>query len=528
MSDPIGFSSGFATTGYGSTEEASVNSTLGTNSEAGVLPVADSNIAETSTASTESESVIDVDNDNQASTSSKKKKKRNSDSSEESKKKKRRKDGKARDFLFTWNNWNEDSVKRLENFDKTSIKYIFAAEEVSSGKVTKANPLGVPTPHLQGMIMFKNPRSEKAVRKLLIGCHVEIIEDAFKVDRYCRKGTTMTKAEWEKRGASNPKYGEGLKIAYEYGDPPPKPEAKKGNQGQRNEHRAFLAEIQSVLKKIHVDGEEINLNRHLNEFAPEICAKNGAWVQERITDLENDYVPGPPSHDLKDWQQDLTLRLQTKPDGRSVITIIDYQGHAGKTFFVRDYQRKFPFTSAKISPGAKKDLATILVKQITGQKTNVIFLDAPRCKCNESIQWDLLEQLLDGTLVVTKYNSVNKDLSPPHIVVFMNEEPDYTKMSLDRWKVFVFPKRNDETPLRDENGHYMYRMLTEDELNKRLSELEKMAERKRNREAGIFDASPPRKRSIAPEVEPVRLAELAHLAEHNPTLALSELAKFKE
>jgi len=68
---------------------------------------------------------------------------------------------KARSFVFTVNNYNQSVVDYLKNLDK--VKYMICGAEVGE--------LG--TPHLQGYVMFENPRSIKGIVKVLKG-HVEV------------------------------------------------------------------------------------------------------------------------------------------------------------------------------------------------------------------------------------------------------------------------------------------------------------------------------------------------------------------
>jgi len=66
----------------------------------------------------------------------------------------------------------------------------------------------------------------------------------------------------------------------------------------------------------------------------------------------------------------------------------------------------------------------------------VLFIDCPRSK-SDTLQYDFLEEVKDGFLMVTKYESRPLDFKPPHVVVFMNDEPDSTKLSDDRWDIVL-------------------------------------------------------------------------------------------
>lgn len=87
----------------------------------------------------------------------------------------------ARNFTFTWNNYPTDCETLLRAI---KTKYVIYGKEV--GKEG--------TPHLQGTIIFKNPRTEPQVRKLLTGCHIEVCKYLHKSIAYCKKDNDHT--EW--------------------------------------------------------------------------------------------------------------------------------------------------------------------------------------------------------------------------------------------------------------------------------------------------------------------------------------------
>lgn len=67
----------------------------------------------------------------------------------------------------------------------------------------------------------------------------------------------------------------------------------------------------------------------------------------------------------------------------------------------------------------------------------VLFMDAPRSKQGEFIMYDFLEDLKNGFVFSSKYESRVKRLARVHIVVNMNEHPDMTKLSADRYHVIT-------------------------------------------------------------------------------------------
>lgn len=93
---------------------------------------------------------------------------------------------KSRSYVFTFNNY---TVAEYERICALECVYLSVGEEVGESG----------TPHLQGLIFFKNARSFDAVRKLL-GCHVEpckslqaAIDYTQKDGKFIEKGTRPMK-----------------------------------------------------------------------------------------------------------------------------------------------------------------------------------------------------------------------------------------------------------------------------------------------------------------------------------------------
>lgn len=91
---------------------------------------------------------------------------------------------KSRAFQFTWNNYTDDDVEYLKG---QSFRYlIFGREKGESG-----------TPHLQGMIVFENPRSFESIRKkiFLEKAHLEVARSQQALMKYNKK-----EGDWEEYG----------------------------------------------------------------------------------------------------------------------------------------------------------------------------------------------------------------------------------------------------------------------------------------------------------------------------------------
>ncbi len=67
----------------------------------------------------------------------------------------------------------------------------------------------------------------------------------------------------------------------------------------------------------------------------------------------------------------------------------------------------------------------------------VIFFDCARSKQGVFLQYDFLEQVKNGMVFSPKFDSRFKYSKPPHVVVLMNEHPDMSRLSADRYRITV-------------------------------------------------------------------------------------------
>ena len=117
------------------------------------------------------------------------------------------------------------------------------------------------------------------------------------------------------------------------------------------------------------------------------------------------------------------------PDKREIIFIVDRAGDQGKSWFARYFCDRHD-DAMIIVPGKKADMAYVV-----REDCKTFFLDCPRSKQGEYIQYDFLEELKNGYLFSPKYESKVKSFNAPHVVVFMNESPDMEKLSADRYSI---------------------------------------------------------------------------------------------
>lgn len=282
-------------------------------------------------------------------------------------------------FSWTLNNYTDEDIERLKTFVQDQCDYIGFGKEVGE--------LG--TPHLQGYIETKKRMRVTGFNKLMNG----------KWFNTPSKGTAQENITYCK------KQGE----YYEFG-------SIEKNSGARNDLQAF----QDCVKGGCLD------KKRLREDFPEVSAKYPRFVDNYIRDQL--VLPKVPDHSLKPWQQSLLEKIDGPAESRTVNFIVDSKGNQGKSWFAKKYMESHS-DSYLLRPGKHADMAHALPDVL-----RVLFIDATR-KQVEYMPYTLLEELKDGLVMSTKYETCVKRYPDLHVVVLMNQHPDMEALSTDRYCV---------------------------------------------------------------------------------------------
>jgi hypothetical protein len=246
----------------------------------------------------------------------------------------------CRRWIFTLNNYTDKEVNAItQDFSKYKATYIFGKEVGELG-----------TPHLQGYVEFKNPRSLNALKKMNNRIH------------------------WEKA---------------------------RGNRQQNIDY----------------------------------CSKDGIVTSNLPLTTEEQIIKEEYSNvTWKPWQQNVIDLLSTEPDRRTINWYWEENGNVGKTFLFLYLSIKY---DAIIADGKQQDVFNqirIWKEKKPYETPKLVLLYIPRYNI-EYINYGMLEKIKGGLLYSGKYEGEKIHLKPLHMIVFANREPDYEKMSKDRWRV---------------------------------------------------------------------------------------------
>jgi Putative viral replication protein len=288
---------------------------------------------------------------------------------------------KSNSWVYTLNNYTDDDVSRLSALG-LGVTYVCFGKEVGDNG----------NPHLQGFVQFHSRKLMDAVKRYVgARAHVEVARDIPNAVEYCKKeGDFHEVGEWEDKA-------------------PPR--------------RSDLDDFKKAVK----DG--VHDLAKIREDHSEVYAKYPRFCLEYIRDQFK--TKELASHPWRPWQEELNGILNREPDDRTVHFVVDRVGNMGKTWFAHYYTQVHQNCQV-IQPGKKCDMAYALKPNI-----RVLFMDAPRSRQGEIIQYDFLEDVKNGHVFSTKYESFVKSLPKCHVVVMMNEHPDMSKLSVDRYKIIV-------------------------------------------------------------------------------------------
>lgn len=133
----------------------------------------------------------------------------------------------------------------------------------------------------------------------------------------------------------------------------------------------------------------------------------------------------------KKWQMEVINICLLREKNRKINWYWEQTGNVGKSYLVKYLAAKHKVV---IANGKGADIMNqVGAAMDAGQIPRIVVLDIPRCV--EHISWNAIEQLKNGCFYSGKYEGSQCIFPAPQVVVFANEPPDTSKMSMDRWNI---------------------------------------------------------------------------------------------
>lgn len=139
---------------------------------------------------------------------------------------------------------------------------------------------------------------------------------------------------------------------------------------------------------------------------------------------------------LRPYQQAVVDIVKSEPDERVVHWFYDLIGNVGKSALCKYLIVKH--NAILITNGKKADIANIIFNAkniIETGKANTVVIDIPRSEHN-TCSYNAIEEIKNGMIVNTKYETGSFVFNSPHVLVFSNFYPDVRKLSMDRWRIY--------------------------------------------------------------------------------------------
>lgn len=137
--------------------------------------------------------------------------------------------------------------------------------------------------------------------------------------------------------------------------------------------------------------------------------------------------------EFKDWHMPILEKIKEKADYRTINWIVDEIGNTGKTSLCK--WLCLNKNALYIDSGKKSDIGYALANWENLDDLIILF-DFSRDK-EDYVSYSAMEQLKNGMMLSTKYETKMLIFNSPHIFVFSNFYPDTSKLSQDRWNITV-------------------------------------------------------------------------------------------
>lgn len=293
-----------------------------------------------------------------------------------------------RRFCFTWNNWPSDADVRLRRLAADPrVRYLIFGREV-------APETG--TPHLQGFVIYTGPTTFHAVKgDVDRSIHVEAARASSIVNRdYCMKDGNYE----------------------EFGD-------LEGSQGKRSdwdEYKQWVTDLGRLPTRREVMVQWTKLYARYPKAVMDIAA---AILPHPVI------CSGTPR---LGWQTRIEGICRGEPNPRKIHFVVDSVGNGGKTWMTRYLMSTMPDEVQVFRIGKRDDLAHSI-----DVSKKIFLFDVPREQMIY-LQYSILESIKDQLIFSPKYDSTLKIIAHATVViVFCNEAPDLTVLSVDRYSVIT-------------------------------------------------------------------------------------------
>lgn len=138
--------------------------------------------------------------------------------------------------------------------------------------------------------------------------------------------------------------------------------------------------------------------------------------------------------ELEPWMSEICELIEGPVDPRAINWYWEEMGGMGKTKFCKYVYTHFERVVVLGGKAADMKNAIVAYESKTKRLPKVVLIDIPRCS-HDFISYQGIEEVKNMFFFSGKYEGGMICGEPPHLIVFANHEPNWEKMSGDRWRV---------------------------------------------------------------------------------------------
>lgn len=137
------------------------------------------------------------------------------------------------------------------------------------------------------------------------------------------------------------------------------------------------------------------------------------------------------------WQEELLTFLETEPDKRSILWLYENAGNVGKTSFCKHVVSCLDHLNPLITGGKAENMQNQIATMVRTKNKfpKVVIVDLPRSFDRKWLSYPGLESIKNMLFYSGKYEGHMVCGPCPHLLIFSNEPPELTQLSLDRWVI---------------------------------------------------------------------------------------------
>lgn len=326
-------------------------------------------------------------------------------------------------YCFTLNNYTDDEYVAMDTWP--NVVYLIVGKEVAPD---------TGTPHLQGYVVLKKDQRVSAMKKL------------------------NARAHWEKANGSTEHNFTYCSKDGDYKEIGVKPLSTKavssiGGSVQKRKYDEF----KEAVKEGRTDAELMDAHMDIMSKYPRLVHQiKLAYAVPFAVKIEEPHA----------WQASVMDIVNGIVHPRFVYWVVDRVGGKGKTHLTDHLITQNGAICFQGGTSADCSFAWL------GESPAVF--DFARNQADH-VNYTFIEQIKNGRVFSPKYESRMKSFPRPHVIVFANFEPDYTKLSADRWQILDLDSPNTmfmpwaanahHTLHRCSRGYFDSRMFKTDEFS---------------------------------------------------------------